>query len=91
MPIYRKRPVIVEAHQYRGDNRKFIIDWIGRDRVTHQGVDDGGAVHELANLRIATPEGEMTARLGDYVIKGVAGEFYPCKPDVFEETYEIVS
>jgi len=76
---YRKKPVSIEAIQYDGNNAKEILDFAG----TSNGVciSDG-------SLLIKTLEGTMTASVGDFIIKGVNGEFYPCKPDIFEKTYE---
>lgn len=76
---YRKKPVEIEALQYTGENmdelRAFVPnDW--RDNRINQ------------PLGIKTLEGVMTISEGDYIIKGIKGEFYPCKPDVFELTYE---
>lgn len=78
---YRKRPVVIEAVQYTGDNISQICDFISANISL---VSDG------INIVIDTLEGKMKASKGDYIIKGVQGEFYPCKPDIFEKTYEIV-
>lgn len=79
---YRKKPVIIEAVQWEGTNIHEIEDFMG----VHLGAsycDDGEDF-----LIIQTLEGDMRADKGDYIIKGVQGEFYPCKPDIFEQTYE---
>lgn len=81
MPYYRKKPVPVEARQYTGDNFIELQDW-SEDNVA---MDD-----DSNNVFVATLEGLMFFDEGDYVIKGVHGEFYPCKGDIFEETYEEV-
>ena len=74
---YRKKPVIVEARRYDGANGPELLAWaVGSLR--------GGVLH------IGTLEGDMVASPGDYIICGVQGEFYPCKPDIFEATYEAV-
>ena len=74
---YRKKPVVIEAAQYQGTNGTEIEGWSGGEvQVKH------------STLVIATLEGEMIATVGDWIIKGVAGEFYPCKPDIFDQTYE---
>lgn len=79
MPYYKKKPVIIEAHLLlHGGNANRIADWCG------------GLVHQLG-VDIPTMEGVMLASWGDYVIKGVSGEFYPCKPDIFAQTYEEVN
>jgi len=78
---YRKKPVVIEAIQYDGDNWDDIEVWT-----------DFRAKHWRSSnvMAIETLEGTMTANVGDWIIKGVAGEFYPCKPDVFAATYEPV-
>ena len=75
---YRKRPVVVEAMQYRDLIRLFV----GNAQVLHRLGDE--------RLGIETLEGVMAANPGDFIIKGVNGEFYPCKPDIFFATYEEV-
>lgn len=84
---YRKKPVIIEAIQFE-DNSDRIIEiheFMGSDtiRVNYEDKDN-------PYLKIETLEGIMKASVGDYIIKGVNGEFYPCKPDIFEKTYERV-
>lgn len=82
---YRKRPVVVEAHRWTGDNwPDFLLFIIAR----------GGDVFmdpRSSDLIIETLEGQMRATVGDWIIRGVEGEFYPCKPGIFEQTYEPVS
>ena len=73
---YRKKPVEIDAIQWTGDNKLEIFDFCNMSYITDQ------------ELRIQTLEGSMIASVGDYIIKGVKGEFYPCKPDIFEMTYE---
>lgn len=84
---YKKKPVIIEAIQFE-DNSDRIIEiheFMGGDtiRVNYEDKDN-------PYLKIETLEGIMKASVGDYIIKGVNGEFYPCKPDIFEKTYERV-
>lgn len=76
---YRKKPVIISAMQWKGNNRSEIIDFVGNS-----------AVFDRTGLYIITLEGEMFASIGDYIIRGVDGEFYPCKSDIFRKTYELV-
>ena len=82
---YRKKPVIIEAIQYDGSNLREIAEFVGTDL---------SMVDNDVNLSlfpvIKTLEGDMLISKGDFVIKGVQGEFYPCKPDIFKETYEFV-
>ena len=88
---YRKRPVVVEARQFFGTSRNanVIKLWARGWGVT---ISDGIMLDEerTRTLDINTLEGVMVARPGDWIIRGVAGEFYPCKPDIFEQTYEAV-
>lgn len=82
---YRKKPVEIKAVQF-ADNAETLVklqDELGLDPVR---VDYTSTNSPL--LKIETLEGTMTARVGDFIIKGVNGEFYPCKPDIFEKTYE---
>lgn len=80
--VYRKKPVLVDAVQYDGKNLKEINEFIGKEV---------GRYINSNTIIISTLEGPMNASVGDYIIKGVKGEFYPCKPDIFEQTYEEVS
>lgn len=81
MPFYTKKPVTIEARRFLSDTAAEVADWCGGD-VIGDG-EDGIPVY----LDINTLEGIMRANLGDYIIKGVRGEFYPCKPDIFYDTY----
>jgi hypothetical protein len=80
MPRFRKKPVVIEARQYTGQNGTELLRWIGG---TELGEDLLGDYVEIVTL-----EGTMRADKNDWIIKGVKGEFYPCKPDIFEATYE---
>lgn len=91
MPKFRKKPVVIEAMQFDGSwaSARPILEWMESDRpIDPTGARWAGRYAEL--LYINTLEGEMTASAGDWIIKGVKGEFYPCKPDVFEATYDRV-
>ena len=83
MAKYRKKPVEIEAIQFTDDDYATLCD-IGSLGL-HPEVK-----YNPTRIEIHTLEGTMTASLGDYIIKGVNGEFYPCKPDIFEKTYEPV-
>jgi len=78
---YRKKPIIINAIQYDGNNLLEIITFVGKG-LAEDLVDD--------ILIIPTLEGDMKASKGDWIIEGVNGEFYPCKPDIFEKTYDKV-
>ena len=82
MAKYRKKPVIIESIQWDGRNLSEIEEFVG-SRIRTSYYDDGEEF-----LIIKTLEGDMKATKDDYIIKGVKGEFYPCKPDIFEQTYE---
>lgn len=79
---FKKKPVVIEAIQYTGANAEDVIRF-SKDVI----VKPGGKSDVLI---IRTLEGDMQAQTGDFIIKGVNGEFYPCKPDIFEKTYEEV-
>lgn len=95
---FRKRPVEIEAMQFTGgrENAARIIQWAeGIRHWSHQDelrVSNGEIArsYDPEHLTVHTLEGRMRADLGDWIIKGVAGEFYPCKPDIFAATYEQV-
>lgn len=87
MGKFRKKPVVVEAMKYTRDSRAELLAWIGA-AAQGAGVDEDGATYELRRIRISTPGGQVQADIGDWIIKGVAGEFYLCKPDIFAATYE---
>lgn len=91
MPRYRKKPVEVEALQFDGSSslRGGILAWMEGGACPRRGTLHTRDSHR--SIEIETLEGTMVARAGDYIIKGVNGEFYPCKPDIFEKTYEEVS
>lgn len=84
---YRKKPVVIEAMKHEGgpmawyNAHKFI-----GDSLNHYNPIFG----DETSLYIETLEGRMECRVGDYIIKGIKGEFYPCKPDIFEATYDEV-
>lgn len=82
---YRKRPVVIEAFQMGVD---YIPDWF-MDAVSSGKVVLHGAAKDDTSADIDTLEGTMRANYGDFVIRGIAGEIYPCKPDIFKETYEV--
>ena len=79
MAKYRKKPVVIDAVQWTGNNEEEILDFCN-GKSTFTATDK--------EIVINTLEGTMHASKGDYIIRGVQGEYYPCKPDIFEETYE---
>lgn len=87
---YRKKPVIIDAIQWTGGNMSEIADF-AKGFAKFDEIRQGDAENKIPaqyDLSIQTLEGIMQASRGDYIIKGVNGEFYPCKPDIFEKTYE---
>lgn len=92
---YRKKPVVIEAVQWTGHNKVEIYEFLSGDSsgdVKPEGEhykfaesQDGG----VDTLWIKTLEGNMTVSEGDYIIRGGAGKYYACKPDIFSETYEV--
>lgn len=80
---YVKKPVVVEAIQWDGKNTNDVLAF-GPGKITYTEITG-------SHLMIFTLEGTMTAIVGDWIIKGIKGEFYPCKPDIFEASYEAVT
>jgi hypothetical protein len=89
---YRKKPIVVEAIQYDGLNAVEIEEFVGHK--IECGISDtaweAGAAPPVMRLVISTLEGDMLASPGDWIIRGIKGECYPCKPDIFAGTYDPV-
>ena len=83
--IFRKKPVEIEAIKFDGWNWAECYQFISDEPLVFPQV-----LEEREKIKIKTLEGTMTASRGDWIIKGVNGEFYPCKPDIFAKTYEPV-
>lgn len=79
---FKKKPVVIEAVQWTGSNQFEVMSFCKTCYFTSHGV--------VKDLYIDTLEGDMLAKVNDYIIKGVAGEFYACKPEIFALTYENV-
>lgn len=85
---FRKKPLAIEARQYLNDDTSYsLLNWINEGQHK-RGKKFATWINQA--LTIPTLEGDMVASVGDWIICGVAGEFYPCKPDIFEATYEAV-
>jgi hypothetical protein len=83
MAQFRKKPVVIEAEHFTKHNKEKCYNFVTCNKsATFEG--------SAPTLKIETLEGVMTAQIGDWIIKGVGGEFYPCKPEIFEATYEQV-
>ena len=82
MTKFRKKPVVIEAEElkFTTNSQQKCIDFT--NGIAIRGLDGG--------IIIPTLEGDMVANVGDWIIKGINGEFYPCKPDIFKKTYEVV-
>lgn len=103
MAMYRKKPVVIEAVQLLWSTWSEMCDFANVGHLSENrpegvwldedgNITDSPQVHRnkgTLGLAIPTLEGTMLGREGDYIIKGVQGEFYPCKPDIFEQTYEL--
>lgn len=92
MAEYKKKPVVIEAVQWDGINLQEVKNFVGSN-LEYDILDTAwqvgkGVPHVF--MKIKTLEGNMECSKGDYIIKGIKGEFYPCKPDIFEATYEKV-
>lgn len=93
--IYRKKPVEIEAIQWTGENQREMFNFLTDYEKTDEYMTASGKNFYIdhskvkGGLIIRTLEGEHIASIGDYIIKGVAGEFYPCKPDIFTRTYSL--
>jgi hypothetical protein len=92
MGKYRKKPVEIEAVKWTGANIEEVLALVDFEKLPSDGEYVHPSIGQSADgtLDIPTLEGTMTARPGDWVICGVKGEVYPCKPDIFETTYEEV-
>jgi hypothetical protein len=91
---YRKKPVVIEAVEWTGENHREMFNFLtGKTEEYIASSDDQFYIDHSqvkGGLILKTLEGEHIASIGDMVIKGISGEFYPCKPDIFELTYESV-
>lgn len=83
---FRKRPLVIEAVQFTGSNLFECLRFMGESEDVVNNLE----LHATDRPIIHTPEGDMNTSPGDWIIRGVHGEFYPCKPDVFAATYEKV-
>ena len=95
MKKYRKKPVVIEAIQFNGKNFNEVCNFMGEIPAQELNPNYNGDISTngdyLSGLYIETLGGKMFANIGDYIIKGINGEFYPCKPDIFLRTYNEVA
>ncbi|HKM28317.1 MAG TPA: DUF2829 domain-containing protein [Anaerovoracaceae bacterium] len=87
---YRKKPVVVEAIKWTGGNLDKVEEFVGESLIYdyNDSAWQAGEGAPFIDVKIKTLEGEMSTSYGDWIIKGVNGEFYPCKPDIFKKTYD---
>jgi hypothetical protein len=89
---YRKKPVVISAMHLTDETRQDVTSWIidggGDVEVLSPYIVRQGGIDSTHAFQVKTLEGWLWARYNDYIIKGVQGEFYPCKPDIFAATYE---
>ena len=95
MAKYRKKPVVIEAIKWTGKNLFDVICFTdGHPETSYAAANDGWDSYcnlvDREGFKIKTLEGWMNADIGDWIIMGIKGELYPCKPDIFEQTYEQV-
>lgn len=83
--LWRKKPVVIEARQLTVETHSAVREWCGGQTWSRP------RMRAVTGLTIPTLEGAMNAEYGDWIIRGVQGEFYPCKPDIFAATYEPAS
>ena len=77
---YRKKPAVIDAIEWTGSNAAEVVEFM---KSSYSSIFD-----DNQNLTIHTLEGDMKANIGDFIIRGVDGEYYPCKPEIFNKTYE---
>lgn len=84
MAKYKKKPIVIEARKLEFSNLSDICEWSGGT------IWSKSPMRKVTGITINTLEGDMNGEFGDYIIKGIKGEFYPCKPDIFEASYDEV-
>ncbi len=93
MAKYRKKPVVIDAIQFNNLNYREIEEFMGQElkkQIISDTAYEAGVAPPQMGLIIPTLEGDMLASPRDYVIRGIKGEFYPCKPDIFVGSYDLV-
>lgn len=88
--VARKKPVEIECIKFTGNNISELKNFVGDALVMSFLQMDPWSEHSDPDFSIRTLEGDMKISKGDFIIKGINGEFYPCKPEIFKKTYEIV-
>lgn len=88
MPKFTKKPLTIEARQFTNESNDALLYWINSESEDRLAYELGPGMDYENALIIPTLEGDHRADIGDWIIKGVSGEFYPCKPDIFAATYD---
>jgi hypothetical protein len=88
---YKSKPKIIEAMELTRARADVVVGWIKNNHCKIQSFNLGEFIEDSCYIEIETFEGVMTANEGDYIIKGIVNEFYPCKPDVFHKSYELIT
>jgi hypothetical protein len=92
MGLYRKKPAVIEAHRIGDDGwPDSIWQGVNENKIILHLDSAGHPKQTVGHVEIHTLEGVMRGEIGDWIIKGVKGEFYPCKPDIFAATYEPIT
>jgi hypothetical protein len=93
---YKKKPVVIDAVQWTGENHREVFDFLTENAFDKESMQVSGEHFYIdhykvqGGLIIKTLEGEHLASIGDFIIRGIKGEYYPCDPEIFEQTYEKV-
>ena len=92
MALYKKKPVIIKAIQFKSLQSIDELNWFMGDSFISHGTENGVGWIKIGTLEDGEGDHQVehVATEGDYIIKGVEGEFYPCKPDIFKKTYDIL-
>jgi hypothetical protein len=89
---YRKKTLIIQAIQWTGNNLQEIIDFTGlHPSVKHLTWEEYEQIVKIEGLKVTTLNGPVIVSIKEWIIRGIQGEFYPCDPDIFEKTYEIIN
>lgn len=86
--LYKKKPIVVEAIQYTPETLTECLRFLKDNKARYVRCVLASTELEVVEIKLITSDGSMTVKYGDYIVKGVQGEVYPCKPDIFEATYE---
>lgn len=88
MAKFKKKPVVIDALHWTGDNGSELLEWIASHGENTSGTEVGVEFGDITNVTIKTKEGVMRAPPGHWILRGIAGEYYTCAPEIFSATYE---